>query len=181
MRIALAIFGLALSLSTQASPEKQQGPGSDPMAEFKYVLGTWRPKADPAKSAKFAEQYVFTPILDGKFVASQEILRDDGGKIVHRDFVVFGTDPDTHKLFLHAYNTDGSIDRTKAVDAPPGTWVFVGTVYGSSRFRDYRYTITRVEEDHMVVLIELLVNGKYEKLSEKRYERTSKDAIKVIQ
>jgi hypothetical protein len=46
---------------------------------------------------------------------------------------VYGVDPDTGKLFLHAYNADGSIDRTHAVDSPSGKWVFEGTVYGSTR------------------------------------------------
>jgi hypothetical protein len=145
------------------------------MREFSFVLGTWRPVPQAGKPSQ-NEDYTFQPILDGRFVASEELYRDPEGKVIYRDFVIFGVDPDTGKLFLHAYNTDGSIDRTRAVDSPPGGWAFEGTVYGSPRFRDYRYTLKRVDDNHLGVLIELKREGKYEKYSEKVYERRSSKA-----
>ncbi|MGA8142322.1 MAG: hypothetical protein WB987_00345 [Candidatus Acidiferrales bacterium] len=155
---------------------------ADGMAEFRYFVGSWQPVSDAgAAPAKYSETYTFAPILDGGFVMSQEIYRDASGKIVYRDFAVFGVDPDTHKLFLHAYNTDGSIDRTRAIASASGEWVFLGTVYGSKRFRDYRYTLTKNDENHMQVLIELLKDGKYEKLSETHYERKSNDVRPEVQ
>jgi hypothetical protein len=141
--------------------------------DFSFVLGTWRPVEQSDKPAKYAEDYSFEPILDGRFVASEELYRSPEGKVIYRDFVVYGVDPDTGKLFLHAYNTDGSIDRTRAVDSPPGKWVFEGTVYGSARFRDYRYTLTKLDDSHLGVLIELKTDGKYEKYSEKTYLRST--------
>jgi len=149
---------------------------NETMAAFRYFVGTWKPVENPgAEKPKVDETYTFTPILEGQFLMSQEIYRDAAGKIVHHDFAVFGVDPDTHKLFLHAYNTDGSIDRTHEIDSPAGQWIFLGTVYGSKRFRDYRYTMTKQDENHMRVLIELLKDGKYEKLSETNYERKSNE------
>ena len=160
---------------TSAAPTADS-PG-DVMGAFRYFVGVWEPVHEAgAAAAKVSETYTFAPILDGAFLMSQEIYRDAGGKIVYRDFAVFGVDPDTHKLFLHAYNTDGSIDRTHAIDSEAGEWVFLGTVYGSKRFRDYRYTLTKGDENHMRVLIELLKDGTYEKLSETHYERKAKDA-----
>jgi hypothetical protein len=94
--------------------------------------------------------------------------------------VLYGVDPDTGKLFLHAYNADGSIDRTHAVDSPSGKWVFEETVYGSTRFRDYGYTLTKVNDSHLGVLIEAKNDGKYEKYSEKTYVRSS-EKMAVLQ
>ena len=138
-------------------------------------------KVPALRRAKVSETYTFAPILDGAFLMSQELYRDASGKIVYRDFAVFGVDPDTHKLFLNAYNTDGSIDRTHQIDSPPAQWVFLGTVYGSPRFRDYRYTLTKADDNHMGVLIQLLKDGKYEKLTETHYERKSSDARPEVQ
>jgi hypothetical protein len=155
---------------------------ADAMATFRFFVGSWQPVHDAgAAPPKVSETYTFAPILDGAFVMSQEIYKDASGKIVYRDFAVFGVDPDTHKLFLHAYNTDGSIDRTRAIDSAPGEWVFLGTVYGSKRFRDYRYTLTKGDENHMRVLIELSKDGKYEKLSETHYERKSSEVHPEVQ
>jgi len=147
------------------------------MQDFNFVLGTWRPVEQPGKPAQGTEDYSFEPILDGRFVASEELYRNSAGQVIYRDFVVFGVDPDTGKLFLHAYNTDGSLDRTRAVDSAPGKWVFEGTVYGSPRFRDYRYTLTKVDDNHLGVLIELKKDGKYENYSDKTYERKSSKAV----
>jgi len=163
--------------SSTTSPET----AGDTMAAFRFFVGTWQPVEDPAApKPKLSETYTFAPILDGQFLISQEIYRDAAGKIVHHDFAVFGVDPDTHKLFLHAYNTDGSIDRTHEIDSPAGQWIFLGTVYGSKRFRDYRYTMTKQDENHIRVLIELLKDGKYEKLSETNYERKSNEAAAEV-
>jgi hypothetical protein len=63
------------------------------------------------------------------------------------------------------------------VDSAPGKWVFEGTVYGSPRFRDYRYTLTKVDDNHLGVLIELKKDGKYENYSDKTYERKSSKAV----
>jgi hypothetical protein len=114
-------------------------------------------------------------------VMSQQILRDKQGAIVYHDCAVFGIDPDTHKLFFHAYNTDGSMDRSHAIDAPAGQWIFEGTVYGSKRFRDYRYIMTKLDDNHFNVLIELLNAGKYEKLSETHYARKTRQAAPQVQ
>ena len=143
------------------------------MQDFSFVVGTWRPVARPDKPEKYAEKYTFQPILDGRFVASEQQLRAPDGKVIYHDLAVFGVDPDTGKLFLHAYNTDGSMDRTRGVDSPPGKWVFEGTVYGSPRFRDYRYTLTRLDDSHLGIFIELKNDGVYQSYSDKTYERTS--------
>jgi hypothetical protein len=129
------------------------------MRDFSFVLGTWCPVEQSDKPAKYTEAYSFEPILDGRFIASEELYRSLEGKVLYRDFVVYGVDSDTGKLFLHAYNTDGSIDRTRAVDSPSGKWVFEGTVYGSTRFRDYRYTLTKVDDSHLGVLPIWRVSG----------------------
>jgi hypothetical protein len=152
------------------------------MAAFSFFIGSWQPVLDPAAPPpNHTEIYTFAPILDGTFLISQEIYRDSTDKIIYRDFGVYGIDPDTHKLFVHAYNSDGSIDRTRGIDSPPGQFVFLGTVYGSKRFRDYRYTMTKLNDDHMRILIELLKDGKFDKLSEKIYERKSKEASTTVQ
>jgi hypothetical protein len=159
----------------------QDSAAADPMREFKFVVGTWQVVAEAGKTAKYAEEMTYAAILEGKWVMSQQLLRDKQGAIVYRDCAVYGVDPDTHKLFFHAYNTDGSMDRSHAVDAPAGQWIFEGTVYGSKRFRDYRYTMTKVDVDHFNVLIELLTDGKYEKLSETHYVRKSREATARVQ
>jgi len=174
----------AAAVSSAASPAASSAAGADSagdvMGAFRYFVGVWEPVHEAGAAAKVSETYTFAPILDGAFLMSQEIYRDAGGKIVYRDFAVFGVDPDTHKLFLHAYNTDGSIDRTHAIDSAAGEWVFLGTVYGSKRFRDYRYTLTKGDENHMRVLIELLKEGKYEKRSETHYERKAREAAAEV-
>jgi hypothetical protein len=153
----------------------------DAMKEFQSMLGTWQPVPDPNKTPKYQEEVTSFPILDGRWVMSQQILRDKDGKIVYRDCAVYGIDPDTQKLFFYAYNTDGSIDRTNLVESANGRWVFEGTVYGSDRFRDYRYTITKVDDDHSNVLVELKKDGKYEKWSDTHYVRKSKEAKAQVQ
>jgi len=100
---------------------------------------------------------------------------------VYRDCAVYGLDPDTQKLFFHAHNTDGSIDRTHEVDSGAGRWVFEGTVYGSERFRDYRYTMVRVDDKHLNILVELKRDGKYEKWSDTRYERKARETTAMVQ
>jgi hypothetical protein len=155
---------------------------ADPMTDFKFVIGTWQVAAEPGKTLpKYTEEMTYAAILEGKWVMSQQLLRDKQGAIVYRDCAVYGVDPDTHKLFFHAYNTDGSMDRSHAVDAPAGQWIFAGTVYGSKRFHDYRYTMTKTDDDHFGVLIELLNDGKYEKLSETHYVRKSHEATPQVQ
>ncbi len=176
-----SLSSLAATPSVAAKSAAAETP-ADTMAAFRFFVGTWQPVKDPsAAPPKVSETYTFAPILDGAFLMSQELYKDASGKIVYRDFAVFGVDPDTHKLFLHAYNTDGSIDRTRQIDSPPSQWVFLGTVYGSPRFRDYRYTLTKADDNHMGVLIELLKDGKYEKLTETHYERKSSDARPEVQ
>jgi hypothetical protein len=101
------------------------------MRDFRFVLRTWRPVEQTDKPTKYNEDYSFEAILDGPFVASEELWRSFEGKVLYRDFVAHGVDPDPGKLFLDAYNTDGSIDRARAIDRPSGKWVFGGTVYGS--------------------------------------------------
>jgi hypothetical protein len=170
--------------SIQASAHAAAGATSTPdaMASFSFFIGSWQPVPDPAAPPpNHTEIYTFAPILDGTFLISQEIYRDSTGKIIYRDFGVYGIDPDTHQLFVHAYNSDGSIDRTRGIDSPRGQFVFLGTVYGSKRFKDYRYTMTKLNEDHMRILIELLKDGKFDKLSEKIYERKSKEASTTVQ
>jgi hypothetical protein len=182
MRLVPMILLFSVLASAQSAGTKQPTLSApDVMADFNFVIGVWQPVADPAKPAKYSEEYMFAPMLDGRFLISQELFRDKDGKIIYKDCAVFGVDPDTHKLFLHAYNTDGSIDRTHAIDSPPGQWVFIGTVYGSDQFKDYRYSLTKVDANHLHVLIELLKDGKYIKHSETSYERKSKDALPQIQ
>jgi hypothetical protein len=118
--------------------------------------GSWEPVRDTNRPHKYLETLKFISILDGRFEISQQILRNQKGEIIYRDFVIFGIDPDTHKLFLNAYNTDGSIDRTRETESRPGQWVFLGTVYGSAQFRDYRYTMTQLDGGHLRILVELL-------------------------
>jgi len=160
----------------------QDAAAADPLTDFKFVVGTWQVTPETLKTpAKYMEEMTYAAILEGKWVMSQQLLRDNRGAIVYRDCAVYGVDPDTHKLFFHAYNTDGSMDRSHAVDAPSGRWIFVGTVYGSKRFHDYRYTMTKVDEDHFNVLIELLTSGKYERLSETHYARKTRDSVPRVQ
>jgi hypothetical protein len=175
----LLLSALPFAPAAQAKPAPDQP--SDPMTAFNFVIGVWKPVPDPAKLAPYSEEYTFAPMLEGKFLISQELFRDKDGKVIYRDCAVFGVDPDTHKLFLHAYNTDGSMDRTHGIDSPPGQWIFLGTVYGSKQFRDYRYTLTKLDENHLRVLIELLKDGKYVKHADTQYERTSKEPVAQIQ
>ena len=42
---------------------------------FSFVLGTGRPVEQSDKPAKYTEDYSFEPILDGSFVASEELYR----------------------------------------------------------------------------------------------------------
>ena len=171
----------ALCLQASAIAQSKAIP-VDEMKEFLSATeGTWEPVRDATRPRKYVETMKFIPILDGRFEISQQILRDQQGKIVYRDFVVFGPDPDTHKLFLHAYNTDGSIDRTHQIDSQSGQWVFLGTVYGSTQFRDYRYTMTEVDGGRLRVLVELLKDGKYDKHSDVTYERTSKSHASQVE
>ena len=124
MKNRLAIFSLCLLFPTArlgAQTAGAQTPAAskpDVMSSFEFVVGIWQPVADPAHPAKYVETLTYAPIHDGKFVASQQIYRDQDGKIIYKDLAVFGEDPDTHHLFFHAYNTDGSIDRSHAIDAP---------------------------------------------------------------
>jgi hypothetical protein len=158
--------------SARAQQDRKAEAIPEPMKSFGYFAGVWLP--DGAGKAKLSEEYSFTPILGGRFLTSEEVFTNEKGEIVYRDFAVFGADPDTGRLFLHAYNTDGSIDRTKEADtSKPGAWVFLGTVYGSAQFKDYRYSITRIDDSHMHVLIELLTDGAYKRHSETRYKRKS--------
>jgi hypothetical protein len=179
----LLLTAIAFAQPAKANPAPDQP--ADPMTAFNFVIGVWKPVADPAKPAQYPaqynEEYTFAPMLEGKFLISQELFRDKDGKIIYRDCAVFGVDPDTHKLFLHAYNTDGSLDRTHAIDSPPGQWIFLGTVYGSKQFRDYRYTLTKLDDNHLRVLIELLKDGKYVKHADTQYERTPKEPAAQIQ
>ena len=187
MKNRVAIFSLLLLFPTArlgAQTAGAQTPAAakpDVMSSFEFVVGVWQPVADPAHPAKYVETLTYAPIHDGKFVASQQIYRDQDGKIIYKDLAVFGEDPDTHHLFFHAYNTDGSIDRSHAIDALAGQWIFLGTVYGSPKFKDYRYTMTKLDDDHMRILIELKKNEKFEKLSEESYERRSRTASPQIQ
>jgi hypothetical protein len=179
-RATLAILLTVLG-ARAAGGRPQDSAAADPIRQFKWVVGTWQVVAEAAKTAKYTEEMTYAAILEGKWVMSQQLLRDQHGAIVYRDCAVYGVDPDTHKLFFHAYNTDGSMDRSHAMDAPAGQWIFEGTVYGSKRFRDYRYTMTKVDEDHFNVLIELLKEGQYEKLSETHYVRKSREAAARVQ
>jgi hypothetical protein len=179
-RAMLAILLMVLCSQVLAG-RPQDSAAADAIREFKFVVGRWQVVAEGGKTAKYAEEMTYAAILEGKWVMSQQLLRDRQGAIVYRDCAVYGVDPDTHKLFFHAYNTDGSMDRSHAVDAPTGQWIFEGTVYGSKRFRDYRYTMTKVDDDHFNVLIELLTDGKYEKLSETHYVRKSREATARVQ
>ena len=112
---------------------------------------------------------------------SQQILQDKNGKITYRDCAMYGIDPNTHKLFFHAYNTNGSMDRTYLMESDGKHWIFEGTIYRSDKFRDYRYTITKVDEDHSNVLVELKKDGKYVKWSDTHYVRKSPDAKAEVQ
>jgi hypothetical protein len=158
--------------SARAAQQERKADATEPMKSFAYLAGVWVP--DGPRKGKLSEEYSFTPILGGRFLTSEEVFSSEKGEVVYRDFAVFGADPDTGRLFLHAYNTDGSIDRTKEADnSKPGAWVFLGTVYGSAQFKDYRYSITRIDESHMQVLIELLVDGAYKRHSQTLYRRKS--------
>ena len=180
-RAMLLVLLMLLSVGGVAGRAQDSAP-TDALADFKFVVGTWQVAPESVKTpAKYTEEMTYAAILDGKWVMSQQLLRDQQGAIVYRDCAVYGVDPDTHKLFFHAYNTDGSMDRSHAVDAPPGRWIFAGTVYGSKRFHDYRYTMTKVDDNHFNVLIELLSSGKYEKLSETHYARKSREAPAQVQ
>jgi hypothetical protein len=179
---ALLLMTLMTWCAMGVAGRPQDSAAADPMAYFKFVVGTWQVTPETAKTpAKYVEEMTYAAILEGKWVMSQQLLRDSQGKIVYRDCAVYGVDPDTHKLFFHAYNTDGSMDRSQAVDARPGQWIFAGTVYGSKRFHDYRYTMTKIDDNHFNVLIELLTNGKYEKLSETHYIRKTREALPQVQ
>ena len=156
--------------SSGVSPKLTTADIPDPMKAFSFVTGTWIP--DGSVKRKLSEEYSFAPILEGRFLSSEEIYKDEKGAIVYRDFAIYGTDPDTKHLFFHAYNTDGSMDRSKEVEtSKAGAWIFEGTVYGSDRFKDYRYSITRIDENHMRVLIELKKDGVFSKYSETLYQR----------
>ena len=177
--LALLLAGTAV-LVAAARPAQDSGV-PDAMKEFQSLLGTWRPVPEPGKTPKFQEEVTSFPILEGRWVMSQQILRDKDGKIAYRDCAVYGIDPDTHKLFFHAYNTDGSMDRTHLVESGGGRWIFEGTVYGSDRFRDYRYTITKVDADHSNVLVELKKDGQYEIWSDTHYVRKSRESKAEVQ
>jgi len=177
-KIALVVSLLAVASLVDGRPALRQTPdGSlrpaelpEPINSFSFVRGTWI--ADRAPQGRWSEEYSFTPILGGRFLSSEEIFRDETGAIVYRDFAVYGTDPVTGRLFFHAYNTDGSMDLSaEAGNSKVGAWVFAGTVYGSPRFKDYRYSITRIDENHMRVLVELAKDGGYAKHSDTLYKR----------
>jgi hypothetical protein len=179
--IGLTLLLVGLGIITAVRSGAQSSAIPDAMKEFQSTVGTWQPVPQEGKTPKYQEEVRSFPILQGRWVMSQQILRDKDGKIVYHDCAVYGIDPDTHKLFFHAYNTDGSMDRTHLVESGGGRWIFEGTVYGSDRFRDYRYTITRVDEDHSNVLVELKKDGKYEKWSDTHYERKSREAKPEVQ
>ena len=50
------------------------------------MSGTRRPVEQSDKPAKYSEDYSFEPILDGRFVASEELYRSPEGKVRYRDF-----------------------------------------------------------------------------------------------
>lgn len=179
-RTAFALICIFFVLG-RANGRTAQAKTTDVLSEFRFLIGAWKPVTDPSKPPKYAELITYAPIHDGKFLVSQQILREQGGEIIYKDFAVFGIDPDSHLLFLHAYNTDGSIDRTREIDSPPGQWIFLGTVYGSPNFRDYRYTMTKLDDNHIRILIELLKDGVYTKHSDTQYERKSREARPEIQ
>src|SRR5215470_1593427 len=180
-RAATLVLWILVFASSDFARAQSAPPIPDAMKEFQSMLGTWQPVPDPSKTPKYQEEVTSFPILDGRWVMSQQILRDKDGKIVYRDCAVYGIDPDTHKLFFYAYNADGSIDRTHLVESGNGRWIFEGTVFGSSRFRDYRYTITKIDDDHNNVLVELKKDGKYEKWSDTHYVRKSRNAKAEVQ
>jgi hypothetical protein len=178
----LAFAAGATAPSARATNNPQAAaPATDALTAFRFLVGLWQAQPDPAKPSKYVETMNYAAIHDGRFLTSQEIWRDKDGKIIYKDFAVFGVDPDTHQLFLHAYNTDGSIDRTRGIDSPANQWIFLGTVYGSPNFKDYRYTLTKIDDDHIRVLIELSKNGTFQKYNETLYERKSHDSNTGIQ
>lgn len=172
LSLPLLVLALAFSMRSSAAQSRDSSTAviPEPMKSFSSIAGTWIP--DGPRKGKLTEEYSFTRILGGRFLCSEEIFRNEGEEIVYRDFAIIGADPDTGHLFLHAYNTDGSIDRTRESDtSKPGAWVFLGTVYGSAQFKDYRYSITRIGDSHMNVLIELLKDGVYLKHRETLFKR----------
>jgi len=173
---------LAVTLLAVAMDAQESSSSANPIVPFRsFLVGVWEPVRDPGKPDRYSEMIRFAPILDGRFVTWQQIIHDSAGKLIYRDFVVFGVDPDTQMLFLHAYNSDGSIDRTDQVVSPAGSWAFVGTVYGSEKFRDYRYTLFRLDDTHLRVLIELLKAGKYETFSDRQYVRQATEISREIE
>lgn len=168
-----ALWSVGIMGPTRGAPQADST--LEAMKEFKFVVGAWTAVPAAGKTPKYDEEMTYAAILDGRWVMSQQLLRDKEGKIVYRDCAVYGIDPDTHRLFFHAYNTDGSMDRSHQVNAPAGQWIFEGTVYGSDRFRDYRYTMTKVDEDHIHIVVELKKDGKYEKWSDTQYARKSRE------
>jgi len=180
-RTLIQLACLFITLTCTASRAAQGNNPADVMSDFRFLVGAWAPVSDPSKPAKYAESMNYAAIRDGKFLISQEIWRDKDGKIIYKDFAVFGADPDTHLLFLHAYNTDGSIDRTRQIESPAGQWIFLGTVYGSPNFKDYRYTMFKIDDNHIRVLIELAKDGAYQKYSDTQYERKSREAKPEVQ
>jgi hypothetical protein len=187
----MKIFGIVLLLifatvtyAAPPAPHPDEKPAPDLLHDFRAVIGIWQPLPDAsatAKPPKDIEEYRFAPIHNGRFVISQEIFRDASGKITYRDFVVFGVDPESHRLFLQAYNTDGSIERADAGESLASPWSFRGTVHGSTRFKDYRYNLTLTDKTHLHILIELMKDGKYERYSEKDYVRKSAEAPATIE
>jgi hypothetical protein len=174
-----ALLSMGLAGAAAAGPQEEATP--ETMKEFKFVVGAWKAVPATGKTPKYDEEMTYAAILDGRWVMSQQFLRDKESKIVYRDCAVYGIDPDTHRLFFHAYNTDGSMDRSHQVGASVGRWVFEGAVYGSDRFRDYRYTMTKVDEDHIHIVVELKKDGRYEKWSDTQYVRKSRESKAEVQ
>src|SRR5262249_42219773 len=132
MALGLLLISSAAGIAPQGGGQAAAAP--DAMKQFQFLVGRWQTVTEAGKTPKYQEEVIYVTILEGRWVLSQQLLRDGESKIVYRDCAVYGLDPDTQKLFFHAHNTDGSIDRTHEVDSGAGRWVFEGTVYGSERF-----------------------------------------------
>jgi hypothetical protein len=159
-----------LALVSAAWPQDKEPRINTKLKPLAFLVGKWEGGGEMPGMGKFADESSYEFVQNGNFLKHEYSMA--AGKMKWTDTGFYGYDIELKKLVGFTFGGDGTIGRSTASETEAAnSWTFGGKSAGHSPFKEWRTTISKVDEDTHTVKVVMLSGGKESAMPAMTYKR----------
>jgi len=159
-----------LALLSASWPQEKAPKINTRLRPLAFLVGQWEGPGEMPGMGKVADEYRYEFVQNGNFLRHEYTM--NAGTMKWTDTGMIGYNVELKKLVGFTFGGDGTIGRSTAVETEAkDTWTFEGKSAGFSPTKNWRVTLTKVDEDTFTAKTTVLTGEKELAMPAMTYKR----------